>query len=222
MRLTQTQRTLGIYGSGGAGRGAKEIADLQDLWGEIVFIDDTVPADTFKGVRRMPFEQFQREYPPQDAEIVIAMGEPAHKIALYKKVKECGYRLANVIHPTAYISPAARLGEGVIIQMGCMVSVDVTVGNNVTLEQYVVVAHDAVIADHAQLSAFVMAAGHCKIGEGTYIGIGVPIRENVEIGAGTVVGMGSVVQRDIPCNVIAMGNPARAVKEKGDTKVFGE
>lgn len=62
--------------------------------------------------------------------------------------------------------------------------------------------------------------GGSEIGEGTYIGMNVPIREKVKIGANSIVGMGSVVQKDIPENVIALGNPARTMKHKENSKVF--
>lgn len=211
---------LGIYGSGGAGRGAKEIAELQGTWDEIVFIDDTVPEDVFKGLKRLSFDTFKNTYPRSSAKVVIAMGEPEYKIQLYNRVKDAGYEFANVIHPSVYVSPDAHLGAGIIAQMGAMIAVDAYVGNNVTLEQYAVVAHDTVIEDHAQISAFVMLAGHSKVGRGTYIGIGVPVREEVTIGSNTIVGMGSVVQKDIPDNVIAMGNPARVMKNRDGEKVF--
>lgn len=54
-----TEMVLGIYGSGGAGRETKEIASLQGIWDEIVFIDDTVSAGSFKRIKRMPFEEFK-------------------------------------------------------------------------------------------------------------------------------------------------------------------
>jgi sugar O-acyltransferase (sialic acid O-acetyltransferase NeuD family) len=211
---------LGIYGSGGAGKGAKEIADLQGKWSEIVFIDDTVEPDTFKNCKRMPFEQFCEKYSPSDAEVVIAQGEPEFKKLLFKKAKDQGYKLANVIHPSVYVSPDAQLGEGIIAQMGCMIAVDTKIGDNVTLEQYAVVAHDSVIEEHAQISAFVMIAGNCVIGSGTYIGIGVPVRDSITIGKDSIISMGSVVQRNIPDAVIAMGNPARVMKNRDGERVF--
>ena len=211
---------LGIYGSGGAGRGAKEIADLQGVWSEIVFIDDTVPADIFKGIKRMPFEQFKAEYSSDMAKVVIAIGEPEYKIQLFNKVKDCGYNFANVIHPSSYVSPDAKIGSGIIVQMGCIIAVDATIGNNVNLGQYVVVAHDSTVEDHAQISAFVMIAGNCKVGEGTFIGIGVPIKNEISIGKNTIIGMGSVVHHNIPDEVIAVGNPARVIKKRNGKKVF--
>lgn len=212
---------LGIYGSGGAGRETKEIASLQGIWDKIIFIDDTVSAGLFKGIKRIPFEEFKMQYNCEETKVVIAMGEPEYKIRLYSKVKECGYRFGNVIHPSVYISPYAKLGEGIIAQMGSMIAAGACVGNNVTLEQYVVVSHDSIIEDHVQISAFTMVAGHCKIGEGTYIGIGALVRDEIAIGRDTIIGMGSVVVRNIPDCVIAMGNPARVIKNRDGRKVFG-
>jgi maltose O-acetyltransferase len=44
------------------------------------------------------------------------------------------------------------------------------------------------------------------------IGDDVQIGPNVTIGENTVVGAGSVVIRDLPANVVAVGNPARVVR----------
>ena len=51
------------------------------------------------------------------------------------------------------------------------------------------------------------------IGHNVWIGAGVNILPGVTIGDNTVIGAGSVVTKDIPSNVLAVGNPCRAVKE---------
>lgn len=212
---------LGIYGSGGAGREVKEIAEILNKWDEIIFIDDTVPSDQFKGIKRMPFSEFAQNYSTDETEIVIALGEPQYKIVLADKVKNAGYELGNVIHPKAMISPSAEIGNGVIVKAGAIVSADVIIEDNVSLEEYSVVAHDSIVRKNSQISAFVMIAGHCNIGEGVYIGLSVPVKEETTIGNNAVIGMGSVVVHNIPNDVIAIGSPARPIKKKGDKKVFG-
>lgn len=47
------------------------------------------------------------------------------------------------------------------------------------------------------------------IGDNVWLGGGVIVCPGVTIGENTVVGAGSVVTRDLPANVLAMGNPAR-------------
>jgi maltose O-acetyltransferase len=50
------------------------------------------------------------------------------------------------------------------------------------------------------------------IGDNVWLGGGVIVCPGVSIGANTVVGAGAVVVRDLPANVVAVGNPARVIK----------
>lgn len=50
------------------------------------------------------------------------------------------------------------------------------------------------------------------IGENTWIGAGVVILPGVHIGKNTIIGAGSVVTKDIPDNVIAVGNPCKVLR----------
>lgn len=52
-----------------------------------------------------------------------------------------------------------------------------------------------------------------KIGNAVWLGGGVKILPGVTIGDGAVIGAGSIVTKDIPENVVAVGNPARVVKK---------
>ena len=52
-----------------------------------------------------------------------------------------------------------------------------------------------------------------KIGKNVWIGSDCTILPGVEIGDGAIIGAGSVVTKSIPQNVIAVGNPARVIKE---------
>ncbi len=54
------------------------------------------------------------------------------------------------------------------------------------------------------------------IGRNCWIGAGVLIMPGVTIGDNTVIGAGSVVTRDIPANVVAVGNPCRVLREIGE------
>lgn len=52
-----------------------------------------------------------------------------------------------------------------------------------------------------------------KIGRNCWIGAGAVIVPGVTIGDNTVIGAGSVVTKDIPSNVVAVGNPCRVLRE---------
>lgn len=55
-----------------------------------------------------------------------------------------------------------------------------------------------------------------KIGRNVWIGAGAIIVPGVTIGDNTVIGAGSVVTKDIPANVVAVGNPCRVMREIND------
>ncbi|WP_437787767.1 sugar O-acetyltransferase [Sorangium sp. So ce1097] len=60
------------------------------------------------------------------------------------------------------------------------------------------------------------AAKPITIGNNVWLGGGAIVLPGVTIGDNTVVGAGSVVTRDLPANVIAVGNPARVVRSIDD------
>ena len=47
------------------------------------------------------------------------------------------------------------------------------------------------------------------VNDGAVIGGGAAIKAGVVVGSNAVVAMGSVVTRDVPADVVVMGNPAR-------------
>ena len=51
------------------------------------------------------------------------------------------------------------------------------------------------------------------IGKNCWLGAGVIVLPGVTIGDNTVIGAGSVVTKDIPSNVVAIGNPCRVLRE---------
>lgn len=51
-----------------------------------------------------------------------------------------------------------------------------------------------------------------RIGDNVWLGGGVIVNAGVTIGDNTVVGSGSVVTKDLPANVLAVGNPCRVLR----------
>ncbi|MCC8022979.1 MAG: sugar O-acetyltransferase [Clostridiales bacterium] len=54
-----------------------------------------------------------------------------------------------------------------------------------------------------------------RIGNNVWIGAGAVVLPGVTIGENSVIGAGSVVTKDIPANVVSVGNPCRVVREIG-------
>ncbi len=52
-----------------------------------------------------------------------------------------------------------------------------------------------------------------KVGDNVWFGAGVSVMPGVTIGSNVVIGAGSIVTKDVPDNVIAVGNPCRVLRE---------
>jgi maltose O-acetyltransferase len=110
----------------------------------------------------------------------------------------------------AYISIGARtfVNYGAVFLDAAPITVgeDVQIGPNVQL-----------LTPTHELDAERRRAGWEKglpitIGDNVWLGGGVIVCPGVTIGANTVVGAGSVVTKDLPADVLAVGNPARVIR----------
>lgn len=213
---------LGIYGSGGLGREVYEIAIrrnvVSSLWDEIVFIDDFNDAGDFYGTRRIHFESLLSS--KNDYECVIAVGEPSSREAMYKKLHDNGIKLTQLIDTTAIISPAARIGNGVIVCEYSTIHTEVELGVNSLIQPFCDIGHDIKVGSHTVLSPYCAPGGGTVFGDRVFIGMKASIMELVVIGDDAIIGMGSAVFRDVPPGATVIGNPARVTRGNDDHKVY--
>ena len=216
---------LAVYGTGGSGREVHEIASAMDpaheRWERIVFVDDVTDARELYGSEVMPFEDLASRLSPQEVEFVIAVGEPSSRELLFDRVDERGYGFATIVHPSAFVSPSARLGRGVFVKMQSIVSTEAVLEDNVFVQSDAIIGHDVRVGRHTQVSAYTHVAGHALVGERCYLGVRASVREECQMGDDVVLAMGAVVmEKRVPSRVLAVGNPARYVRRKAGSKVF--
>ncbi|MBT2657086.1 acyltransferase [Bacillus sp. ISL-18] len=84
----------------------------------------------------------------------------------------------------------------------------IEIGNNVVFGPRVhVLAHDASTNRHNKYTKI----ARVKISDNVFIGASTVVLPGVSIGENVIIGAGSVVSKDIPSNLVAAGNPARAI-----------
>ena len=89
----------------------------------------------------------------------------------------------------------------------------VTIGDNVFIAPNVGIYTSSHPLDAEQRNLGLETAYPVRIGNNVWIGAGVQILPGVSIGNNSVIGAGSVVNKSIPANVLAVGNPCRVVRE---------
>jgi len=105
-------------------------------------------------------------------------------------------RLQSVIHPTAWVSRTARIGQGTAVIGGVIVNANADVGDFCILNTACSVDHDC-RPDGVQLCPGARLAGNVSCREDAFIGTGAVVIPGVHIGVRATVGAGAVIVRDI-------------------------
>lgn len=144
---------------------------------------------------------------------LAAVGDNRLRLALAQRAGGLGYRFPVAVHPRAAVAPSVRLGEGTVVAAGAVINPDAVVGNHGIVNTGAVVEHENRLGDGVHVSPGAVLCGGVVVGERTHIGAGARVIPGVRIGADCIVGAGAVVIRDLPDRVVAVGVPARVIKE---------
>ena len=136
-----------LVGAGGFGRMVAEQAMLQY---DCAFADDGQAVGTeicdilvVGGLADLP--DLRKEY----SFLVVGIGNNQFRAQVYEKAKALGYAFPNIVAPSAYISPYAKLGCGCVALQNACVQNGASVGNGVLLNAGTEVHCDATVGDYA-------------------------------------------------------------------------
>ena len=212
---------LGIYGYGGHGLEVEELARVINLkrnrWDKIIFIDDT-PCK-IDDEKIFSFETIIDKYLTSEIEFMVGVGEPIIREKIFTKIKGKGYRLATLIHPSAFIAENAEIKEGTMISANAFISVKVHLYENVLIQPMAAVHHECKVGKHSVIGTSASMGGNSSIGDNSFMGLNSSLKQGVTVGNGSVVGMGAVVIKNVADKTTVAGNPALVIKE-GDVRAF--
>lgn len=174
-------RKILVYGSGDFGKIIRNLLRLNEF--EFVgFIDDIHPISDEASILGN-FEHIKETYSPNIYEIALGIGYKDLKARwnIFKQVKSNGYQLTTIIHPTAYVDPSSKIGEGTIIMANSTIDYNVQLGNGVVVWPGVVINHDCVINNNIFFSPNSTVCGFGKVGSNCFIGAGSVIVDHREV-----------------------------------------
>jgi len=209
---------VAVYGAGGFGR--EVLSMLEELNGKtgvfnpVGYFDDGLKAgEPVNGHEVLGGMSELNAYPGPLA-LVVALGSPALKRRIVGAIDNPGVFFPSVVDLTALVSDPfhVTMGKGCVVCGGTMITTNVRLGDFVILNLGCTVGHDTIVGSYSSFMPSVNISGEVTIGEGVYAGTGAKIINRLEIGAGTVVGAGAVVTSSLPSRCTAVGVPAKPVK----------
>lgn len=157
------------------------------------------------------FKRIQDEY--RINRFFIAFGAMKYRKDVFLYMQRQGWQAVNIIHPDAVVSSHSKLGNGILIECGCLVTPNPIIGDNVVVNTGSQVNHDNIVESHTYIASGVILSGGVSIGENTLIDDGVIITLGKHIGSNCIIGAGAVVTKNISDGYIAYGNPCRVIRE---------
>jgi sugar O-acyltransferase (sialic acid O-acetyltransferase NeuD family) len=147
-------------------------------------------------------------------EFTIGIGGPNLRRMLYDKFTEIGGDFISTISENAVIgSFGNEIGKGSNLMQNIVLTNDIYIGSGVIINQLASIGHDVIINDFCEICPNVSISGNCEIGEYSFIGTGAIILPKVKIGKNVIIGAGAVVSKDLPDNCVAVGVPAKIIKQ---------
>lgn len=143
----------------------------------------------------------------------IAFGAMKYRKRVFDYFVTHGWEPVNIFHPDAVISPDAKIGKGVLIECGCLVTPNPIIGDNVVVNTGSQVNHDNIVEDNVYIASGVILSGGVTIRENTLLDDGVIVTLGRSVGRNCIIGAGAIVTKDIPDSVVAYGSPAKVVRD---------
>lgn len=140
-------------------------------------------------------------------EAVVGLG--GDRLELWSLLGERGWRAATIVHPTAHVSPSARLGAGCVVGPQAVVGAAAELGAHVIVARGALVGHHTQIGDGAVLNPGANVGGNARLGDGALLAMGAIVANGIQVGAGAVVAAGAVVVRPVAPATRVQGVPAR-------------
>lgn len=210
-----------IWGGGGHGR---VLADLiRSLGGTVVgFVDQDAAkvgraVDAFGSLVVLDQASFllhleQSTLPPLGASAVaLGIGDNAQRAQ--RRNEAAGVSMPTLVHPAAVVAASAKLGPATVVFAGAIVNAGASIGQGVIVNTAAVVEHDCVVEDDAHISPGAILSGGVSVGRQAWVGAGAVVIPGVRVGARSIVGAGAVVIRDVPDDVVVVGNPCRLLRK---------
>ena len=151
-------------------------------------------------------------YKKNEIELYIGIGDPKIIKTISEKFND--YKFPNLIHRNVIKDESVFLGQGNIITAGCILTVDIKIGSFNIFNLNTTIGHDTMISNFNVFNPGANVSGSVVVGSENLIGTNSTILQNLRIGDNSILGAVAVLSKDLGSNLIAVGIPAKPIKEK--------
>lgn len=172
---------LAIVGAGGYGRLALDVLIASGLEAWIIGFYDDAHAILPDKVRGFPvlgdIGVLKSMLSVEAVQVIVAITDNVVRLRIANSIRALGAQFFTAVHPEAYVSAEARVGDGSVLAAGAVVNPDAAVGSHCYVGPRAVVDRDA------------------TVGAGVWISAGAVVGPGSRVGVRAVLGQNSSVER---------------------------
>ena len=210
-----------IFGCGGQAKVVLDCIKLIKGYKAIGFIDDKQYSLSFsKQIRYLglikDLNKIIKNHNSKNLFGIIGIGDNIERKKISLEIKKFNkkFKWANVIHPSAFVSPSVTIGYGNVILAGSIICAETKICNHVCINTGSYIDHDNVFHNFSSTGPGVATGGNVEVGEKSFLGIGCAVRHKIFIGANTIIGGQAFVCNNCKPNSLYYGVPARRIKQR--------
>ncbi len=156
-----------ILGAGGYGRTVADLARQTALYDHIAFLDDQANGSHILG----KCDEYGK-FVGDDVQMYPAFGNNADRLRWLRALESEGITVPSLIHPTAYVSPTAKIGSGTMVLPKALINTDCLIGAGCILNCGSIVDHGCILEDGVHVCLGAMIKAENRIPERTKIEAG--------------------------------------------------
>ena len=145
-----------ILGAGGHGRVVKETAEAMGYFDKIDFLDDQSELAIGKCEE---IEQFVNNY----SFAFVAIGNNEQRMKWTDELIKIGFQLPVLNHPTAYVSPLARIEVGSVVSAKAVINTNVIIEKGSIISIGALVDHDSSLGEFSHINTGAIVKANCKV-----------------------------------------------------------
>lgn len=149
------------------------------------------------------------DYVPTGDLCIIAVGSTPTRGELGARLRARGAVFTNVIHPTAWVAPSARLEPGCILAPFAAVAPFAELGFDVLLNTYASVGHHARVGAGCVLSPHAVVNGRVVVETDVFMGSHATVTPGLTVGRRSKIAAGTTLTRDCAPGSLLVGPPAK-------------
>ena len=181
---------VAIVGAGGYGRVVLDVLLTSGLGDRVLGFYDDAHAALSGEVRGVPIlgdvGMLKSMLSVEPVHVVVAITDNEVRLQVANSLRGLGARFLSAVHPAAYVSEAAVIGDGCVLAAGAVVHPDAAIGS------------------------------HCFLGPGSVVDRDVEVGAGARVGARVVLGQNSSVGRKAVVDGEVEVDPLQCVVREGD------